>query len=494
MYTAVRLGSLFQRRRIPVVFAVTLLFLLAILSLYRLPPPSRIRPYFPEWKAPAPDSAQHEDALDLNLDLDLDMLPEYNFEPPESPFCAERFGRKYLEGLRNTSTGYCTPDSLTNLTCFHSQTSPDSRVDMFCFGRSAVFDVTDKRFDLACKPRELTPKETLRGTPELTALSSYWYDTGPRVVFDRVVKMDVDIEASNSSTANFTVLIKREGAYNLWHSLMEIFSMTMALDVLRITKEPVKNAPFFTLGDVENTQILILDDQDDGPYFDLWTLFAKRPVIRLRDVSESTKFENIVVPLAGASNPLWQGDWEIHPCERSDLLRTFTHRVLDFYKIDAWAPRKEDLVLTFINRKESRRLIGYQPFFEELKAKVPHLKIQIIDFASILFVEQLRIIRETDVLVGVHGAGITHGMFLREGSVMVEILPAALEHKGFRNLAGLMGHTYLSTHASKSPESENKGDTWHWEDVYLEKERFLDLMEVAIKGLYNTGLRNHDVN
>jgi capsular polysaccharide biosynthesis protein len=133
-------------------------------------------------------------------------------------------------------------------------------------------------------------------------------------------------------------------------------------------------------------------------------------------------------------------------------------------------------------------------YFEELKATIPHVKVQIIDFAAISFKEQLQIIHETDVLVGVHGAGLTHGMFLREGSVMVEILPPDLTHKGFRNLAGVMGHTYLSTHATKPPETNSKDGNWHTEDVFLEKDRFIDLMEVAIKTLYNKGLRNYDVN
>jgi protein O-GlcNAc transferase len=275
---------------------------------------------------------------------------------------------------------------------------------------------------------------------------------------------------------------------------MEIWSLTMSLDVLRIAIDPDENAPFFRVSDAENTQILILDDHENGPYFDIWTLFPKRPVIRLKDISQHTNIENIIVPLPGGSNPLWQGDWDIHACERSELLRTFTNRVLDLYQIDASVPHSGDLVLIYIDRKGSRRLVDYVSDFEELKATIPHVKVQIIDFAAISFEEQLQIIRETDVLVGVHGAGLTHGMFLREGSVMVEILPAGLDHKGFRNLAGVMGHTYLSTHASTPPGTNSRDGDWHTEDVFLKKDRFIDLMEVAIKTIYNKGLRNYDVN
>jgi hypothetical protein len=263
--------------------------------------------------------------------------------------------------------------------------------------------------------------------------------------------------------------------------------------------ENTTNAPFFTVEDVENTRIVFLDNEEDGPYFDLWSLFAKRPPVRLKDIPHSTELENIIVPLPGATNPLWTGDWEVHACEQSDLLRAFSHRVLDFYKVNASEPHSGDLILTFINRKGSRQLIGVGAYLEELQERYPDVKVQTIDFAALPFGEQIRIIRETDILVGVHGAGLTHGMFLREGSVMAEMLPKDLDHKGFRNLAGLMGHTYFSLHATKPPSNDapaksvSRAETWQNENVFVEKERFMDLMDVAIKTLYNKGLRNLDV-
>jgi protein O-GlcNAc transferase len=489
-------GLFLHRRRVIVLLAVAVLFLL-LTTIYSLQSPAGpFRDYLLEWHLPAGavvDSTKDQDDNHPHSQDALDLPPEYSLVPYESPFCAERFGREYLERLRDTSTGYCTPDSASNLTCFHSHMASDSRIDSFCIGRSAVFDFTERKFSLYCKIRGLTRNETSASIPEFGALRSYWYDTGPRVVFDKVVKMDADLTVPKT-TASYTILLKREGAFNLWHCLMEIWSLTMSLDVLRIAIDPDENAPFFRVSDAENTQILILDDHENGPYFDIWTLFPKRPVIRLKDISQHTNIENIIVPLPGGSNPLWQGDWDIHACERSELLRTFTNRVLDLYQIDASVPHSGDLVLIYIDRKGSRRLVDYVSDFEELKATIPHVKVQIIDFAAISFEEQLQIIRETDVLVGVHGAGLTHGMFLREGSVIVEILPAGLDHKGFRNLAGVMGHTYLSTHASTPPGTNSRDGDWHTEDVFLKKDRFIDLMEVAIKTIYNKGLRNYDVN
>lgn len=83
---------------------------------------------------------------------------------------------------------------------------------------------------------------------------------------------------------------------------------------------------------------------------------------------------------------------------------------------------------------------------------------------------------------------------------MVEILPPNLNHKGFRNVAALLGHAYFSVHASQSvpplapdvPGTSEKRD-WHEEDIFLEKDIFMNLMNVAIKLFYNKGSRNYDI-
>lgn len=201
----------------------------------------------------------------------------------------------------------------------------------------------------------------------------------------------------------------------------------------------------------------------------------------------------MIIPLAGGSNPFWQGDWSPLPCEKSDLLRTFVHRVLDFYKIDRTKPSDGDIVVTFVDRKSSRRLLHQADYLDEIRANISHVKVQAIDFASIPFKQQLEIARSTDVFVGVHGAGLTHGMFFPKKSVIVEILPPDLDHKGFRNMAGMLGHGYFSTHASKRL-LQPKNDGWQHEDVFLEKWRFLELMNTAIKSIYNSGEHNYDIN
>ena len=430
----------------------------------------------------------------------LPQLPDYQRLPSESAYCTERFGLDYLRTLSNSSIDYCNAASRSSLTCFRSQTADDGRVDSFCFGTSASTNSAMNHIDLDCQLREWTVEETAKGIRRLDQFPNYWYETGPRYIFNNFIRMkspgDV-VTAPVGAKGDFSILIKREEKVtNLWHSLMEISALFMTLDVLRMTRNPATGLAFFTAEDVQNTQVIILDDHPQGPYYELWSLFAEKPMLRWKDRHTNTppSLNNIIIPLPGASNPLWQGDWKVQSCDHSKLLRTFSQRTLQFYKV-ASDPKPADmpLVVTFIDRKEKRRLIDKDLYINKLRLKFPAIEVQMVDFAELSFSEQLKVARQTDLLVGVHGAGLTHGLFQRPGSAMVEIIPNNLAHKGFRNLAKLLGHHYFSSHADKRGTATAK-DAWQTDDVYLGEDRFMNLLEVAVKSMYNRGLLNSDVS
>ena len=350
-----------------------------------------------------------------------------------------------------------------------------------------------------CPLRTLTAEELTQGIPRLNRLLRYWYQTGARVILDNYVRTTAAEELRSiltSGSHEFSILIKREEILNnLWHRLMELFSLSMTLDVLQMTRNPATNKPYFSSEDMENTQAVILDDIADDLYMELWSLFARKPLVRLSDLgAETPSLRNIIVPLAGGSNPMWSGDWELHSCDHSALLRVFANRVLDFYNVnDEPLAADRPLVFTFIDRKEKRLLVNKEEYISSLKFRFPAVKIELVNFAAISFAEQLKIVRRTDILVGVHGAGLTHGMFMRPGSTMVETLPPGVAHKGFRNMAKLLGHNHFSSHATDRPGQATMGD-WKYDDVFLEEDRFMELMDVAIKSMYNRGTHSHDVS
>jgi protein O-GlcNAc transferase len=424
------------------------------------------------------------------------------------------------------------------LTCFHTYSRGEKKPDSFCVGRGATLDSESGKFRLGCKLRDIEPQETSRGIIPFQEIKSYWYDTGPRQIFSAAIDLiskpigsDDDVETEIGAKSQHAalledelslepprkfLLLKREGEGNLWHCMMEIFSALMTFDVLSMSRDPLrKGEPLFRMPeDAANTQVVVVDKRPDGPYFDLWTLFAKGKPVRLNELLASpaavktVRQADIIIPLAGAGNPLWQDEWASTPCTSAPTLSTFSRRVLSFYNVVDPAPRtsKDPIMVTFIDRRH-RRLENQDALFAELGRRHPRVTIRMIDFAAIPLAEQLSVVRDTDLLVGVHGAGLTHIMFMREGlGTVVEIQPASLDQYGYRNLAIKRGLNYFRVHAEAVTENtkaastvnsrsmkQRRGD-WHWEDVWIEEGRFLDIMDAAIKSMYSKGPWNYDVN
>ena len=435
---------------------------------------------------------------DKNTQHGLSLPPAYSQTARHPNRCAERLGVPFIQNASNTSFNYCSGASSSTLSCFRTHASTE-RIDSFCIGTPAVFDRQDKKFRLGCALNNLTEQQVNAGIPAVTQFPYYWYETGPRVILDKHVYLDPasTIRLGHGLLKKYTILVRREAAIdNVFHHFMQIFSVFLTLDVLQLVLDPVTGKPFFRPEDIENTRVVIFDDHDEGPFYDQWTAFAKRPSKRRQELhmDETTTPENIIIPLSGAANPFWQDDWVPNYCGKSTLLQVFSQRMLSFYNVsDEPEPPDRPLVVTFIDRTEKRSLINKKTYIEDLKLLYPDVKITLVNFATLPFAEQLETIRKTDILAGVHGAGLTHGIFLPSLSTVVEIMPPKLNHKGFRNLAKTSGHRYFTTHAIEHDNyTTEKG--WQYDDVFIEQDRFNDLIGTAIKSMYHRGLRNDDVN
>ena len=238
-----------RRNRIAAVISVVLLGYFAALQLQLIPSWSR-------------DRLGNGQPLIRHDEDRLGLPPEYQLFPEELAYCTERFGLQYLENLSKSAVNHCTANSAASVTCFHSRTAPDGRTDSFCIAGPAVFDGKEKKFSLGCRIREWTEKEVAQGIPKLDQFPHYWYQTGPRSILSKYVRIGEAERIQNSPSIpsrNFSILIQREEVIsNPWHSLMQILSLFMTLDVLRMTRNPATNGPFFSTKDVENTQVLIL--------------------------------------------------------------------------------------------------------------------------------------------------------------------------------------------------------------------------------------------
>lgn len=69
------------------------------------------------------------------------------------------------------------------------------------------------------------------------------------------------------------------------------------------------------------------------------------------------------------------------------------------------------------------------------------------------FQEQVSAMRNTTVLIGVHGAGLTNLLFLPDRAAIVEILPWHWDRRAYERIGHLLGYFY------RPWNNENRDDT-----------------------------------
>ncbi|KAL5346701.1 hypothetical protein ACLOAV_008408 [Pseudogymnoascus australis] len=183
-----------------------------------------------------------------------------------------------------------------------------------------------------------------------------------------------------------------------------------------IRREEGGAGSFFDSSSLANSQVVIVDHIENGPFFDLWGLLTGRPTIRIHQVRDNINYvscpQNTLFPLPGGSNPLWYSDWHPQNCHQSALLDVFSRRLCDFFYIPDFHEDNSQLKLTIIDRKATRKLHNLNAYVTKLRIAYPKVTIDAVDLAAYSFADQLEVIRNTDILVGVHGAGLIHSLFL----------------------------------------------------------------------------------
>lgn len=108
-------------------------------------------------------------------------------------------------------------------------------------------------------------------------------------------------------------------------------------------------------------------------------------------------------------------------------------------------PKASELItVTYLKRHLPRALEAQleQKLINAIE-QLPNVKLTVIDFAHISFQEQINVIGNTDVLISVHGNGLSHILFLPETSSVIEIFPKDSCTLDYRMFADARNIEYL---------------------------------------------------
>jgi len=135
-------------------------------------------------------------------------------------------------------------------------------------------------------------------------------------------------------------------------------------------------------------------------------------------------------------------------CSKSALFQAFNRHILHKLKIKSNFTSLSDSKLvriTFISRKtQFRQILNEDEMIDALSKYSKNFKVNKVNFNHKMpFSEQLAISANSDILIGMHGAGLTHTLFQPDWGVLFELYNCN-DESCYKDLARLRGVKYLT--------------------------------------------------
>ena len=289
-----------------------------------------------------------------------------------------------------------------------------------------------------------------------------------------------------------TFLVQRHGFANMYHGSEDFFNTFLALAILNI---PVNYARF-----------MLSDLYPWGGYEGIWKELYRgaAPTFQAWDFQTHYKckrvcFRKLIMGIIGPASPITFIKGKT-ACVASPIFRAYKDFVVRGLGLHGWAqaafPRKpESIVVTYMARRstslQAKKRFCDDKYFEckdfekmgirklertiqndaELSMALRGLEQESfgggrkvifwdLDYNLVSLREQIRFDAQTDVMVGPHGAGLTHAMFMSDRGWLLELL---IDNGGGRNHFHNLAHWAGLHYRGISPGNPVNIGTTLWE-------------------------------
>lgn len=284
-----------------------------------------------------------------------------------------------------------------------------------------------------------------------------------------------------------TLIVERDTFANFFHNSEDFVNAFLALAILKWPVKPL--------------QVLITDIYPKGPFWPMWsTVFNDRehPPLTAWDLSrkygnKNVCFKTAAIAILGAAAPVTVASWDSN-CRSTPLVRAyadFVARALELQGVNRHRDPKS-VTVTYTARRasvswpeksfcDSRASYFDCKLLEHLgtrklgrmvkndgavlaalkqleKQDFPNgarVTVREADFNMLDLKQQIEIDRTTDVMIGPHGAGLMHNIFMPDRAALVELfVDGSSANRHFHNLATWAGHHYQGN-AMSNPVNTN---------------------------------------
>ncbi|KAG4073071.1 hypothetical protein HA402_009490 [Bradysia odoriphaga] len=274
-----------------------------------------------------------------------------------------------------------------------------------------------------------------------------------------------------------TFIMKIDAGGNMYHHFCDFFNLYMSMH------GNASHPEAFTT----DVNILIWETYTySSPFAETFKAFTQNPILDLKSFrGETVCFRNLVLPLLPRMIfGLYYNTPIVSGCRGSGLFQAFSDHVLHRLQIPLEQPKSDKILrITFLARRTKyRQILNIDELVGEL-AKDDSFQVQNISYEGIPFSQQLEITRNTDIFIGMHGAGLTHLLFLPKWASLFELYHC--EDPGcYSDLARLRGVHYLTWEDQSKLIQEDDGhhpDGSHakFTNYSFDRDEFMRLVNVA---------------
>ncbi|XP_063486829.1 EGF domain-specific O-linked N-acetylglucosamine transferase isoform X3 [Symphalangus syndactylus] len=264
-----------------------------------------------------------------------------------------------------------------------------------------------------------------------------------------------------------TYFMKLDAGVNMYHHFCDFINLYITQHVNNSFSTDVYIVMWDTKCLLPPTMILRLPQPCEtssygyGDLFsDTWNAFTDYDIIHLKTYdSKRVCFKEAVFSLLPRMRyGLFYNTPLISGCQNTGLFRAFSQHVLHRLNITQGGPKDGKIRVTILARStEYRKILNQNELVNALKT-VSTFEVQIVDYKyrELGFLDQLRITHNTDIFIGMHGAGLTHLLFLPDWAAVFELYNCE-DERCYLDLARLRGVHYITWRRQNKVFPQDKG-------------------------------------